>query len=322
MSGDPLHPSPHDALFKRVFGELERGGAMLRAALPAELARSIRWESLRLLPGETVGAELRGLSSDLVFAAKLGDREALVYVLIEHQSTPDPRMPFRILEYVTRLWERHSQPVEGRLALPLVVPLVVYHGPRPWRVPLELGETVALDDTLELGELVPRLRYLLDDLSRLDAAALRARGLPAFGTLALWALRSAFDRGFMDTASELAGLVDELLDADTGHEAMASVLSYLSYISRSGEDLVARFRSHLSARAQEEVMELEEMLAIKKREEGRAEGRAEILVKQLRLKFGEPSPATVQRVRDGSEADLDRWAERVLTATRLAEVFD
>ena len=84
-------------------------------------------------------------------------------------------------------------------------------------------------------------------------------------------------------------------------------------------------------------MELEEMLAIKKREEGRTqgraegraegrvegrvEGRAELLVKQLRLKFGELGPETVARVRAGSEQELDRWAERILTAGSLADVF-
>ncbi|MEC7523231.1 MAG: hypothetical protein VYE22_25350 [Myxococcota bacterium] len=67
------------------------------------------------------------------------------------------------------------------------------------------------------------------------------------------------------------------------------------------------------------------MLAIKKREEGRTEGRAQgridILLKLLRLEFGEPGPETVARVRAGSELKLDHWAERILTAGSLADVF-
>jgi len=65
--------------------------------------------------------------------------------------------------------------------------------------------------------------------------------------------------------------------------------------------------------------------ARKKREEGRAEGRAErgaeLVLKQLRLKFGELDADTVTRVRGATEADLDLWAERVLTAGNLADVF-
>mgnify|MGYP001628042559 FL=1 len=127
------------------------------------------------------------------------------------------------------------------------------------------------------------------------------------------------------------------MTAGDGRQALASLFGYLSIISRPEEDLVAEVLRYTSPQVREEVMELEEMLAIKKREEGRtegraegraegrvegrAEGRADILLKLLRLKFGEPGPETVARVRAGSEQELDRWAERILTAGRLADVF-
>jgi hypothetical protein len=61
------------------------------------------------------------------------------------------------------------------------------------------------------------------------------------------------------------------------------------------------------------------------RAEGRAEGRtergAELLLKQLRLRFGALSAEVEARVRSASPADHDRWAERILTAPTLAEVF-
>ena len=38
--------------------------------------------------------------------ATLDGRAAFVYVLIEHQSSPDPMMPLRMLRYVMRIWER------------------------------------------------------------------------------------------------------------------------------------------------------------------------------------------------------------------------
>ena len=48
------------------------------------------------------------------------------------------------------------------------------------------------------------------------------------------------------------------------------------------------------------------------REKGRKEGRADTLEKQLRLKFGELDQATVQHLRQASEAELDLWSERIL----------
>jgi len=113
--------------------------------------------------------------------------------------------------------------------------------------------------------------------------------------------------------------------AEDGGEALATLVGHLGFISRPGEDLVGALISQLDGLALEKMMELEEMLARKKREEGRAEGRAErgaeLVLELLRLKFGEIDETTVSRVRGGSEAELDRWAERVLTATSLAETL-
>jgi predicted transposase/invertase (TIGR01784 family) len=55
---------------------------------------------------------------------------------------------------------------------------------------------------------------------------------------------------------------------------------------------------------------------------GVAEGSANTLLKQLRLKFGELPPAVVTRVREGSMDELDAWAERVLFKNSLTDVLD
>ncbi|MET0386509.1 MAG: DUF4351 domain-containing protein, partial [Polyangiales bacterium] len=55
--------------------------------------------------------------------------------------------------------------------------------------------------------------------------------------------------------------------------------------------------------------------------QGRAEGRAETLVKQLSLKFGPLSAAVDARVRGASADELDSWTERVLSAASLDEVL-
>ena len=54
---------------------------------------------------------------------------------------------------------------------------------------------------------------------------------------------------------------------------------------------------------------------------GRAEGRVEIVLKLLQLRFGELPATTKKRVASASARQLDLWAERVLSAKTLAEVF-
>lgn len=61
------------------------------------------------------------------------------------------------------------------------------------------------------------------------------------------------------------------------------------------------------------------------REEGREEGRQEwgvqMLLRQLRLKFGSLSPEVEERVRSTDAERLLEWSDRVLTAGKLSEVF-
>jgi hypothetical protein len=57
------------------------------------------------------------------------------------------------------------------------------------------------------------------------------------------------------------------------------------------------------------------------RAEGRAEGEAKLLSKLLTLKFGPLDDATALRLQGASTAELERWAEHILTATSLDEVF-
>jgi predicted transposase YdaD len=57
------------------------------------------------------------------------------------------------------------------------------------------------------------------------------------------------------------------------------------------------------------------------RAEGRVEGRAAIILKQLALRFAPLSAATIARVRAASPDELDRIAERILSAKTLDELF-
>jgi hypothetical protein len=52
------------------------------------------------------------------------------------------------------------------------------------------------------------------------------------------------------------------------------------------------------------------------------EGRREMLLKLLRTRFGAVPEAAVERVTAADLAQLDLWAERVLTAPTLADVLE
>jgi hypothetical protein len=57
------------------------------------------------------------------------------------------------------------------------------------------------------------------------------------------------------------------------------------------------------------------------REEGRTEGQAGLLRRLLARRFGELSSDTIKRLENGSPAELEQWADRILDAKSLADVF-
>ena len=78
------------------------------------------------------------------------------------------------------------------------------------------------------------------------------------------------------------------------------------------------------------ITSIERMGIEKGRQEGRREGRQEgiqqgeaaLLRRQLVRRFGSLPSWTEQRLEQASREELERWAERVLEAPTLAEVFD
>jgi predicted transposase YdaD len=91
------------------------------------------------------------------------------------------------------------------------------------------------------------------------------------------------------------------------------------------EYLVAR----LPPEGQRLIMGYGEQLIEQGRHEGREEGRQEglllgearVLLKLMRLKFGAVPDEVVARVEAASEAEIEQWAERILTAETLEAVL-
>jgi predicted transposase/invertase (TIGR01784 family) len=87
---------------------------------------------------------LRERFSDLLFSVKIDGREAFVYVLLEHQSTVDDSMGFRLLRYEVRIWERWQADHPGVVKLPVIVSVVLHHSEWSKRV----LKAPTLDDVL------------------------------------------------------------------------------------------------------------------------------------------------------------------------------
>lgn len=123
----------HDAVFKQFLRQADTARDFLDIHLPPALRQLCDLDSLTLESGSFIEENLRAYYSDVLWALKTAAGEGYIYVVIEHQSSPDAYMAFRMMRYAIAAMQRHLD--NGHKTLPLVVPILFYHGvatPYPW----------------------------------------------------------------------------------------------------------------------------------------------------------------------------------------------
>ncbi len=162
--------NPHDALFKGILGDPEHARGVLRAIVPPAVAEAIDWPTLTRQAGGFVDQALREQHTDLLYSATWRDgSEVLMYLLFEHQSTvpSDGLMAYRLLRYQVQIWERWRLEHPEAKALPMIIPLVLYHGTAPWPEQRSFDALLAVPAAVRpaVEPYLVRFAYLLDDLS-------------------------------------------------------------------------------------------------------------------------------------------------------------
>nr|WP_069594617.1 Rpn family recombination-promoting nuclease/putative transposase [Aliivibrio fischeri]OED53091.1 hypothetical protein BEI47_18120 [Aliivibrio fischeri] len=118
--------TPHDGLFKAFLTKADIAKDMLDIHLPVHLKEVCDLSTLQLESGTFLEEDLRPYYSDVLYSMKTERGDGYIYALIEHQSSPDEHMAFRLFRYAIAAMQKHLD--AGNKELPLVVPLLFYHG--------------------------------------------------------------------------------------------------------------------------------------------------------------------------------------------------
>lgn len=125
---DSVPHMPHDAVFKQFLTNPETAKDFMQLHLPLWLQPLCNFSTLQLEYGSFVEESLRPYYSDVLYSLKTTEGDGYIYVLIEHQSTPDRCMAFRLFRYAIAAMQRHLD--AGHKHLPLVIPVLYYMGKR------------------------------------------------------------------------------------------------------------------------------------------------------------------------------------------------
>jgi hypothetical protein len=295
-----------------------------------------------------VPADLQKQETDLIFRVPFREPapagpEVWMYVLLEHQSKPDPLMPLRLLESMvelwriqTREWDDRGLPGPQRRLWP-VVPLVFYTGRRRWRLPLRLADLMAAP--AELGRFIPGWETLFLNLHRTSPAI-----LTQFATAVGYALRvlqaEQAPREHLEQVlgEALAGL-EGLTEEQRGQWVrVAWYLVLLVFHCREQseytelERLIEERARASKFRLKVEVAQMGKTMAqvVEERAEERGEKRGEArgearglrraLETVLESRFGPLSPEIKAALAAADLDTLDGWLRRAAQAESLADL--
>lgn len=329
----------HDTGYKELFSHPEFVEALLDGFVPPQIRNLLDYASLQSHPGHYITPLFDERIEDAVWS--LGFREPpdgqpgvrlYLYILLELQSAPDRRMPLRMLHYSASFY--HQLLKERKFtgtSLPAVFPVVLYNGERNWKVARDMqGMVQPMPDFLHYYQ--PRQGYFLLDVRT-------CRDSAGAGTDNL--LQLVFNVENALTAEDMQRVARELAAGVRNHKDRERIDRVLT---RWFKRFLYQNNITIDFEAVDQLQEIPPMLAnrvegwfeewkrqgleegrtqglAEGRAEGHAQGRAEGVRKLLQLKFGDLPEEVNQRLFNASEAELDLWMERTLSADALDDVF-
>lgn len=246
-------------------------------------------------------------------------------------------MPWRMLEYMVRLWRQWLNEHPGARVLPSIIPVVLYHGRYRWRVPTRFEALLNLErDSLEaVRPHQPSFEFILEDLGTRSESVLLTEVEPLPPVLALTLMMFRTLRGVQNPTAALvrwAHLIGRLLDTPNARFNIHLVFSYIENVREDVDpvDLTHQLASALDERKQEALMRhsnphvqaLIDKGLVQGREEGQSTERAELLMAILTNRF---SAEAAEPYRDQVAAITSegryRFIEAIMAAEDITEIF-
>jgi hypothetical protein len=307
--------------------------------LEPELAGRLDTEHAERVNRSFIPADLQKEESDLIFRIPFRtddgddtDVEVLIYVLLEHQSKPDPLMGLRLFLYLGELWDtqlrewRDAQPTTPLRLLP-VVPMVFYTGLDNWNTPINISGLMNLPQTLQ--RFIPTWETLFLNLHRTPSET-----LTQFATAVGYALHV-----LQAEKKPLAELEQVLREAMAGLEGLTAeqsgqwlrvawYLVLLTYHRRERPeynelvDLIQAAARGSKFRERTEVENMAESMAQWVEKKAKSEEACSLLLRLGIKRFGAPDAQTLSMLAATTELEaVERLVDRLLEVETWQELL-
>ncbi|KAF8818034.1 Rpn family recombination-promoting nuclease/putative transposase [Rickettsia endosymbiont of Cardiosporidium cionae] len=115
----------HDAFFKKMMSDPFQREIFFLRHLPKRVLEKIDIKKLKMAPASFVDEAFSQYHSDLLFST--ADKKNCIYFLVEHQSSNDHKIAWRLKSYKHRIWEQFERDYP-KTKFPVIYSVVVYNG--------------------------------------------------------------------------------------------------------------------------------------------------------------------------------------------------
>ena len=291
--------NPHDKFFKETFGNVEVTKDFLNNYLPQNIMKIIDMNTLEPQKDSFINEELQEGFSDMLFKVNINKREGYIYFLFEHKSYTSKDIAFQLLKYMIEIWEAKIKK-EKTDELPMIIPLVIYHGKDSWNIKTTLGEMITGYKNLpkDIQKFIPDYEYLIYDISRYTDEEIKGQ---AQLRIILTIFRDIFTKNHKDLQESIYRAAEYLQKLEDKHTGIEYFETLIKYVFSARADLTTRDINEIIDKIENTYPEGSEVamtLAEKLRQEGiekgiekgREEGETKALIKTaiklLTRKFG------------------------------------
>ena len=309
--------NPHDQFFKEIFSQPESITDFVENYVPERLTKLFDLPTLERIEDSFVDNELKEHLSDLLFRVKLKNKQdAFIYILLEHKSSPDKWVSFQLLRYLVRIFEKSHR--EGNKRLPLVLPIVFYHGKTSWNISEKFSAVFDLKGLEELREFLPEFHYHLCDLNKYSDDELK--GNPTLLS-AVRVLKYIFRKDLKSKLSRSFEPIIELLPSDFADERLKVLMYYLHFSGKITDEEIMKAFKEASGDDMQEVFFIDRWID-QGRQEGKQEGLVSINLKILTKKFGDSVKSIQSKIEQLSIEQLEELSLALFDFEKIEDFYN
>ncbi|MBX4262363.1 Rpn family recombination-promoting nuclease/putative transposase [Clostridium estertheticum] len=312
----------HDKSYKDLFSTNDAFLSFVNTFIQGEWVDKLEKDKLILVDKSYILSDYEELESDIVYNATIGEQNIIFYVLLELQSSVDHSMPIRLLMYMVELWReilRNSEKKEIKrksYRLPAIVPIVLYNGTKKWTCARNFKDII--NESQLFGDNILDFKYILVDINSYSKEYLYE-----FKNIAAAIFLLDQDINAMEFLERLKNIVINFSNLTSEEKLLLK--GWIKNTTNSNEiynmnELVDNIFNENKKEEVEIMVSNASNIFGKLKSDGIKEGKAELLITQLKRRFNGLSDYYTDKIRSLPEGVIDKIATDIFDLETVEDI--